>query len=189
MNRTNNINTPKDYDKLFRDLFENYFTGLCLFSMKFVTNEDIAKDIVHDVYIELWKKKSEIDFSSSLKSYLFTSVRNRSLNYIRDHRKIHPEGVEQLKNEPGHETTPDEEMQRMETEGRINNAIQSLPEKSREVFELSRFENLKYIEIARQLNISVKTVEAHMSKALQLLREKLKDLLLVFLWLLSNIFN
>jgi RNA polymerase sigma-70 factor (ECF subfamily) len=189
LNQNQHIEGKTSYDSLFRELFDNYFTGLCLFSIKFVSNEDIAKDIVHDVFIELWKKKSEIDFSSSLKSYLFTSVRNRSLNYIRDHKKIYPEGVDQLHNEPDQESTPEEEMQRMETEGRINDAIQSIPEKSREVFELSRFENLKYWEIAKQLNISVKTVEAHMSKALQLLREKLKDLLLVFLWLLINIFN
>ena len=147
---------------------------------------EIAKDIVHEVFVELWNKKEHIDFSSSLKSYLFTSVRNRSLNHLRNQKIIHPEGMEFLTKEPNKQSTPDEEIQAMETESAINNAIQSLPEKCREVFILSRYDNLKYFEIAKKLNISVKTVEAQMSKALQVLREKLKEFLLLLLIIFYN---
>ncbi len=148
-------------------------------------DEDDAREVVHLVFISLWEKREEIDFSKSVKSYLFTSVHNRSLNVIRDRKKFSSEEVPDMAGA----WDVSAQIESMELEEKINEALGTLPEKCREIFELNRFDGLKYSEIATQLGISVKTVENQMSKALKILREKLSKYLTLLLWLVMYTMN
>lgn len=169
----------------FEELFRKYFPSLMAFAGRFLPDEDDAREVVHKVFINLWEKRSMLDTSTSLKSYLFKSVHNRSLNVIRDRKKFVGDEVPDLASEIDVEA----QMEAMELEERIMKVIEGLPEKCKEVFKMSRFEGLKYNEIADKLGISVKTVENQMSKALKVLREKLADYLVLVVLLLLNGIN
>ena len=172
----------KTLDKVaFEQLFRSYFTPLCSFAQKFVNDADEAKDIVHNVFINLWNKRTEVDMETSLKSYLFQGVHNRSLNYIRDHKKIVQFDAPQNESELAHYLESQDHLESSEAEGRINRALDSLPDKCREIFLMNRFDGLKYREIAEKLDISIKTVETQMSRALKTLRERLSDMITVLL--------
>ena len=168
----------------FEALFREYFTGLSYFARKYTGDLDSAKEIVHGVFLRIWEIRTEFDWEKPAKSYLFTSVYNRSLNYLRDNKRFisHEEASHNnlIIDEPGYT----DHLETAELETRIKKALMQLPERCREIFELSRFENKKYAEIAVQLNISVKTVETQMSKALQILKNELKDYLTLLLILL-----
>lgn len=169
----------------FEELFRSYFTPLMMFARKILVDEDDAREVVHKVFIALWEKREKVDLTTSLKSYLFTSVHNRSLNVLRDRKKFSDEELPDLAGDWDVST----QIESMELEEKIREAIQSLPEKCRQVFELNRFEGLKYSEIAQQLGISVKTVENQMSKALKILREKLAHYMTLLLCLLLYTLN
>ncbi len=150
---------------------------------------DTAKEIVHDAFIGLWDKRAQIDLNKSYKSYLSASIYNKCINHLRDNKKFNWDILilEHLHSETEYHNN--DHLVEAELAVKIQNAIDELPEKCREVFMLQRFESLKYLEIADRLGISVKTVEAQMSKALQHLRERLKDYLCIILiihelWLL-----
>jgi RNA polymerase sigma-70 factor (ECF subfamily) len=148
---------------------------------------DDAKEIVQDVFINLWNKRETISSDKSVKSYLFTSVKNRCFNFIRDNKKFRSSvlDIDIADYEAPYEN---DSFSGSELQAKIDNAINKLPENCREVFKLSRIEELKYKEIADKLNISVKTVEAQMSKALKVLRVELKEYIMVALLFLLNRF-
>lgn len=170
--------------KTYEQHFHAHYRELCLFAVRFVKDFETAREIVQDSFLTLWEKREIIDTSRSVNSYLSTTVRNRCLNHLRDTRKFNI-NLLQIEDISEFSYAQPLKMEEAELSGRIRNAVLELPEKCREVFELSRNEHLKYQEIASRLNISVKTVEAQMSKALFHMREKLKDyipLMLIFLW-------
>ena len=168
----------------FEELFRSYFTHLCSFAQKFVHDHDEAKDIVHNVFINLWDKRDQVDLNTSLKSYLFQGVHNRSLNYIRDNKKLIQFDAPQSEAELGQYMESKDHLETEEAESRINRALDALPEKCKEIFLMNRFDELKYREIAEKLNISIKTVETQMSRALKALRERLSDMITVLVYLL-----
>lgn len=172
----------------FEELFRSYFTPLCSFAQKYVGDLDEAKDIVHNVFINLWNKRDEMDMKTSLKSYLFQGVYNRSLNYIRDHKKLTRFDTPQTEAELGQYVESRDHLESSEAEGRINRALESLPDKCREIFLMNRFDGLKYREIAEKLNISIKTVETQMSRALKTLRERLSDMISILIFFFLNNF-
>jgi RNA polymerase sigma-70 factor, ECF subfamily len=172
-------------NEAFEKLFRAYFPPLMSFSRKILGDEDDAREVVQQVFINLWEKRDEVDLSTSLKSYLFTSVNNRSLNVIRDRKKFSSEEVPEIAGE----WDVSAQIESMELEEKIREIITSLPEKCREIFELNRKEGLKYNEIAALLDISVKTVENQMSKALRILREQLGKYLTLLLWLMLFTLN
>lgn len=180
----NNLNFNISYrslDKqLFEQLFRDYFTRLCNFAQNYISDLDTTREIVQEVYINLWQKKESIDTDKSIKSYLYASVKNRCLNYIRDNKKFRSYVLD-VELADFEVTFESDAFTESELQTKINNALGKLPEKCRKVFLLSRFEELKYKEIADELNISVKTVEAQMSKALKILREELKDYMIIIL--------
>ena len=169
----------------FEKLFRSFFPPLMVFAKKILVDEDDAREVVHQVFISVWERRKEIDLSVSLKSYLFTSVHNRSLNVLRDRKKFSSAEVPDLAGDFDVSTV----IESMELEEKIMEVVRSLPEKCREIFELSRFDGLKYSEIAEQLQISQKTVENQMSKALKILREKLLKYLTLLLWLVMHTLN
>ena len=165
--------TPFD-QKQFEQLFKSHFQYLCNFANQYVNDMDAAQDICQKVFIALWEKRNNLQPQQSIKSYLFTAVKNRCLNYIRDNKKYRSRVLDldcgdfdmAIENE---EATDQEALK-----SKINQALNELPEKCRQVFEMSRFQGMKYREIAEELDISQKTVEAHMTKAMKMLRELLK---------------
>ncbi len=182
------IENINNLDKIaFEQLFRDYFKPLTAFTKKYVGDIDAAKEIVHDVFLNLWTKRDNIDVTKAVKSYLYTSAYNRSLNHLRDNKKFDKSA--ELENNSNTESVWNfsDHMDILELEEKINKTIESLPEKCREVFLMSRYDGLKYNEIAEKLNISVKTVETQMSKALLVLRDNLKEYLsLLILWMISN---
>jgi len=186
LNNSPNKNSGKLNKQSFELLFRENFTALTGFACKYVKDIDTSKEIAHDIFINLWEKRNEIDSEKPLRSYLFISVRNRCLNYIRDQKKF--DKTEDITENPGYSQLTEnvDPVEIMELEERINLAIDSLPDKCREIFIMNRFRNLKYAEIAKELDISVKTVEGQMSRALKTLREKLATYLPVWLvWIVS----
>ena len=170
----------------FEMLFKSHFREMCMISLRFVKDMETAREIVQDSFAHLWEKRSSIDPSKPVKAYVATTVRNRSLNYLRDNKKFDSGilGMERFIPEEPHE--PGDPLVAEEIRKRIREATDSLPEKCREVFVLNRNQNLKYQEIADKLGISVKTVETQMSKALQVMRDHLKEFLTLFLLIIQN---
>lgn len=172
-------------EQVFEKLFKTHYDALCHFAMGYLKDRDSSEGVVQEVFVALWHKRESIDPGKSVKSYLYTAVKNRCINYIRDHKKFRSYvlDVEIELEVPVEEEKP---FEAEELKKRIEEALGKLPPRCREVFELSRFEEKKYNEIAAALNISVKTVEVQMSKALKILREELGDLIFILLmmWIL-----
>ena len=169
----------------FEKLFKEHFSGLCYFARKYLDDMDSCKEIVHNVFLKIWENRENFDWNKPAKSYLFTSVYNRSINFLRDNKKFSKAGSEIIESVDTGEFN--DSMEVAELESKIKSAMLKLPEKCREVFELSRIDGKKYAEIAKYLNISVKTVETQMSKALKVLKEELKDYIyMIILFLIAN---
>jgi RNA polymerase sigma-70 factor, ECF subfamily len=173
----------------FELIFKKYFKRLCLYAYKFVEDESIAQDIVQDVFLNLWDRQEIIEIEIVLRAYLFRSVYNRCLNHL-GHKKVadkhHQIINRELKNieVEYYGSSENHEHSLFELEMKIEKAVESLPPQCRNVFEMSRFKGMKNREIADELNISVKVVEKHITKALIILRENLIDylsLLLIFI--------
>jgi len=188
MSSIRKINNNSGIDKdVFKDLYEQYYTGLCYYAQNYIREIETVEDIVHEVFINLWNKRASIDLDKAVKAYLYRSVYNRCINYIRDHKKF------DKNTDPDYlgldNTSYSDSLEQEETESKIMNSIDSLPEKCKQIFRMNRFEELKYKEIADKLQISVKTVEAQMSKALKILRTELKDYLKILVLFIINLFN
>ncbi len=175
----------------FESVFRTYYAPLCSFANNYIADASMAEEIVQDLFCQIWERHAALSINESLKSYLFRSVRNRCLNHFR-HQKVkeaHQKIV--LQEFSGtEEQNVQGQIQRMELDQKIARVIANLPDQCHRVFTLSRFDNLKYKEIAQQLNISVKAVEAHISKALKTLRKELKEyiptIILMFYIYLEN---
>jgi RNA polymerase sigma-70 factor (ECF subfamily) len=161
----------------FESLFRSEFKGLCFFALQYTRDQDTAREITQEAFISLWEKRASIDLSKPVKTYLSTTVRNKCLNWLRDNKKFNREilDIEGLISDKSY-IQPDRLIE-AEIREKIAIAIDGLPQKCREIFVLNRYENLKYQEIANRLDISVKTVETQMSKALQHMRNQLAEFL------------
>jgi len=161
----------------FERLFKEEFKGLVLFAIQYVKDYEAAREIVQETFVTLWSKRDQIDLSKAVKTYLTTSVKNRSLNFLRDNKKFDSNLLihEDLYPTPVYQQS--DQLVETELKDRITKAIDELPDRCREVFLLNRNEHLKYQEIADKLDISVKTVETQMSKALQHMRVRLREYL------------
>ena len=181
---------PASYHSLdqqqFEQLFRSHFQYLCNYAVQYVSDPDTAQDICQRVFITLWEKRASIDPAQSIKSYLFTAVRNRCLNHIRDHKKYRSRVLD-LDCGDFDLVEEDTGSEQEEWKERISAAMDKLPEKCRQVFEMSRYQQLKYREIAEELGISQKTVEAHMTKAMKTLRQALQRHLLIFAIILISL--
>jgi len=166
----------------YRELFLKYHGRLVLFANKFTGDLQVSQDLVQDAFLKLWEKPEILQNIKSPKAYLFQSVRNNCRNYQR-HLQIKHSAEEELafqidtfeKEALLNYKDPLHSLYEMEMEQEIEKIIQSLPDKCREVFKMSRRDHMKNLEIARELGISVKMVEKHISKALAIMRSKLSD--------------
>lgn len=150
---------------------------MAYFALQYTKDLDTAREITQEAFISLWEKRETIDLSKPVKTYLTTSVRNKCLNWLRDNKKFNRDilDIEGLLSDRIY--IPTDRLVESEIRVKIISAIEELPEKCREIFVLNRNENLKYQEIANRLQISVKTVETQMSKALQHMRNRLEEFL------------
>ena len=171
----------------FEMIFKTYYQPLCNYAYSFVQDRDEAEEIVQSTFLSVWEKREDLAIHTGIKPYLYAMVRNAALNVIK-HEKIKQQhaAVELAVAEKSAESVTRTVMA-SELEERIYKALDKLPEHCRLVFKLSRFEELKYAEIADQLNISVKTVENQMGKALKIMREQLKDYLPLLIVLMSRL--
>jgi RNA polymerase sigma-70 factor, ECF subfamily len=156
-------------------LFRKYYTLLCNKIFSITQDKDISEDIIQQLFIKVWESREKIEIQSSVIAYLSTSGRNMALNWLKSNqRKNNNENsLAGITNEEDHSSQVI--LEGKELQLLIHQAIDNLPEKRKEIFKLSRFEMLTYKEIAERLDISVKTVEAQMGKALSTLREFLSE--------------
>lgn len=157
----------------FNQVFRRYYSPLVRFCVRFVADSDIAAEIVQDLFVKLWSNREKVSFNTSFESYMLTSVRNSAITYINKERS-HAEANLRVYSEESDNNDPSETLQSNNLEESYRQILKAMPEKRREVFLASRFDGLKYAEIAEKLGISQKTVEAQMSAAIKQLREGLK---------------
>lgn len=177
-------------EQAFELLYRKFYARLCAFANKFLNDSEVAQEIVQDVFTKIWEGREDIDPEDSIKSYLFKIAQNLSINNLR-RKKVESRYIEiyKLIYIEQHEHSGLESLLAKELEENISKSIANLPTQCRKIFVLSRSEGLKYKEIAETLDISIKTVEAQMSKAFRSLRIELSDYFTILLLLyLSNNF-
>jgi RNA polymerase sigma-70 factor (ECF subfamily) len=173
----------------FEMLFRTYYQPLCNYAFTFVQDRDEAEEIVQSTFLSIWEKRENLSIHTGVKPYLYAMVRNACLNVLK-HEKIKQQHatMEMAVAERSVESVARTVMA-TELETKIHQAMDHLPEQCRLIFKLSRFEELKYAEIAQHLDISVKTVENQMGKALRIMREQLKDYLPLLIILMNGLLN
>ncbi|MEL7589360.1 MAG: RNA polymerase sigma-70 factor [Prolixibacteraceae bacterium] len=170
-------------ENTFHAVFIAYFEQLEIFAKVYVEDRDVAKDMVQEVFVSLWNKRSSLPENMNLKSYLYQATRNNCLNYLK-RLKVQAKYEKRTLDNYNDLLLNYEALVRLnfdtlsynELQGALDKAISQLPPKCREVFELSRYEGMKNREIAEKFGISVKAVEGHISKALKHLKDQLKTI-------------
>lgn len=158
-------------------LFKEYYQILTVFANKYVKDIESSKEIVQDLFVHLYEKRDRLDINSSLKSYLFRSTHNRSINYI-NAQKIRNKYTEHVKVSSSiGENSLENEVNKTELEHALYRAIDDLPPKCQTIFKMNRFDGLSNHEIAEKLSLSKRTIETQISKALKILRLKMKPFL------------
>ena len=177
----------EDDRSAFEEVFRLHYSDLCKFGVKYVRDEIIAEEIVQEVFINIWDRRATININTSVKAYLFTAVRNRSFNYIKlqlpkEQNKVELDNIGLFEIDGTSEDERKKELIR-----HVQLAIDSLPNKCKIIFNLSRNSGMTYKEIAEELGLSVKTVENQVGHALKKLRTDLlplwdKIMILLFLF-------
>ncbi|MBN1952597.1 MAG: RNA polymerase sigma-70 factor [Bacteroidales bacterium] len=155
-------------------LFKEYYQVLTVFARRYLNDLEAAKEVVQDLFVSLYEKREQLDINSSLKSYLFRSTHNRCINQL-NAQKIRHKYVEYANyNTDIRDNSLEDEVNRTELEHHLYKAISELPPKCRSIFKMNRFEGLSNGEIAERMNLSKRTVETQISKALRILRGKME---------------
>jgi RNA polymerase sigma-70 factor (family 1) len=174
-------------EKAFEWLFKAHFKSLHAYAYTFLKDDEMAEEIVQNVFCRIWEKREQLKTDGSLKAYLYRAVHNESLNYLK-HQKVKASfGVYyagQLQQDE--EEQASKKVLTAELQQRIDTAMSELPQQCRTIFQLSRFEQLKYQQIADHMGLSIKTVENQMGKALRVMRQKLAEFLPIILLLLMK---
>lgn len=159
-------------ENAFDQLFNSYYKYLVYIAFQYLKDDERSKDVVQEVFMDLWKRRSEIQINQSLKAFLRRAVINKSLNIIRKNERI--SYLEAFDGQQPDQNQVDDLFEYKELEEVISNCVAMLPTRCQEIFKLSRYENLSHKEIAAQLDISTKTIENQMTKALKRIAEGLK---------------
>jgi RNA polymerase sigma-70 factor (family 1) len=164
-------------ERIFEETFRKYYQSLCNYANSILKEMDEAEEVVQNLFLSIWEKRTDLEINISLKSYLYRAVHNHCLNRIK-HLKVREEYQQYATNfyDASYESVSQTVMKN-ELETKIEEAIRKLPEQCRLIFTMSRFEELKYHEIAEQLELSPKTVENQIGKALKILRVELAEYL------------
>lgn len=165
----------------FEQVFKQHYKSLHAYACTLLKDDVIAEEMVQNVFFKLWERTDNLSISGSVAAYLYRAVHNESLNYIKhlkvrsDHQLFVSHRNEELADQASRK------IQLRQLEEKLHEALTELPEQCRTIFQLSRFDELRYREIAEKLDISVKTVENQMGKALKILRNRLADFLVLIL--------
>ncbi len=164
-------------ERVFETVFRKHYQSLCNYACGILKDMDDAEEVVQSIFMKFWEQREGIEINVSLKSYLYRAVHNTCLNRLK-HLKIQEVHKQYVGNyyEENHDSAT-EMMEKVVLENRISNALEKLPEQCRLIFKMSRFEELKYQEIADRLGLSIKTVENQIGKALRIMRTELADYL------------
>lgn len=157
-------------------LYNNYWRPLYISSFNLLKDKEVCEEIIQDVFIEIWNKRADIQIKVSLKSYLYACVRYKVFAEFRKSKDLPIALYEDLNNRFQY-TSPETQMMHEELKQQVSLVVESLPEKCKMVFKLSRIEQLSHKEISEQLNVSTKTIENHITKALKILRLSLGNVM------------
>lgn len=177
------LNFKKGQERAFDFYFNKYYSRIVGFCIQFLKDEDKSKSIAQEAFIHLWKSKETINTPAGIKSFLYTSAKSNCLNILRHEivkqksKSIIIHNYENQLNIDILESFKFDSVTLSELESKINHCIENLPEPTKTIFIKKRIENLKNAEIASILNLSIKSIEAHMTKALKYFRIKLADYL------------
>lgn len=167
----------------FRELYDSEFSSLYAYACRFVNNSDVAKDITQETFLSLWEQRAKIISIKNVRGYLHKNIKNRCLNYFKhlkieeNHRDTAYIELKEIElNSPEKYNNIFEYIDQKELKSRINKILDKLPAERRKVFELSRFQGLKNHEIAKKLELSVRTVDTQIYRAMKTFKEHLKDL-------------
>lgn len=176
----------KGDEKAFEQLFYSHASALIRFTWRFVRNTQIAENIVQDVFVKIWHHRSRLDPYLNIKAYLYRAVKNQALQHLR-HLKIE----NRQDDVPDFESparSPEDTLRDKEIAAAVDQAIAELPPHRRLIFTLSKYDHFTYAQIAEIQNISIKTVETQMGRALKFMRQRLASLLMILLCCGFNIF-
>lgn len=180
LNKPNHIKTlvhllsSKGDERAFEQIYDLFYSKMYATAFQYLKNKPLAEEVVSDVFCRIWKKRFELVHIKNFESYLFISVRNLSLNYIRNNSRISNESFdEQSYHISDPLALPDEVMQAHELQDQLNKSVESLPQKCKAIFKMIRFDGLKYKEVASELNISVNTVDTQMRIAMKKISQSL----------------
>ncbi|WP_369410833.1 RNA polymerase sigma-70 factor [Desertivirga brevis] len=175
-------------DHAFERMFKEHYKALHAYANVMLRDEDLAEEIVQNVFLKLWERREGLNVEISVKAYLYKMIHNACLNYFKHNKtkaKYEDYAVHSM---AGESNKASQRLELKELEQKIGEALNELPQQCRVIFQMSRFEELKYKEIADQLGLSIKTVENQMGKALKIMRTKLVDFLpLLLLWLFNRL--
>lgn len=157
----------------FRSIFHAYYENLCQYAFTLLRDMDDAEDVVQSTFVKIWEKRQTLMITQSLRAYLYKSVYHQCINHI-EYRSVRSKFSEKNQVDKAAEIQHPEVFPN-ELEDRISAAISALPKQCRTIFMMSRYQEMKYAEIAKALDISVNTIENQISKALRVLRTHFKD--------------
>ena len=176
----------------FEAVYTDFFGVIYHLSLQYLHDEKIADEIVQDSFIKIWEIRETLNDRFNIRNFLYTITKNNCLNYLRNQKTAlkHQENLKYLEMQFNYEALEKmgSYMEFEELRLKIDQTIGSLPDELRETFLLSRFDELQYKEIAEKLSVSIKTVEARMTRSLKILRHELKDYLTV-IYLITNLFS
>lgn len=175
--------------KAFEFVFNKYYKDLVYFCRVFFNNQEDCEDLVQDIFVRLWENREHFEIRGSLKSYLMTAVKNNSLEKLKHENVIRNYQDYAIAHNNSFDYDVDNYILYSELNQQLQKELDKLPKEMREVFEMHRFKNKKYHEIANELNVSVRTIENRISKVLEVLRKKMEgfyDFILCFFTLLSH---
>lgn len=178
----------KDDQTAYRSLFEQYYVALCQFARRYIDDQETREDIVQDVFFTIWEKRKTISPTISARNYLVTCVRNLCLNYLRDQGYKQDYETNIQKRIPAYVENQDDIYTLQELRELLDKTLAKLPPEYRLAFEMNRFENKSIEEIAEIMGVSDRTVKRYKSKAIEILKEELKDYL-PLLMLASRLFS
>lgn len=158
----------------FEKLFKDYYALLCRYALRFVKDTNQSEEIVQELFCQLWENRKTLKVHTSIKAYLYKATYFNSLQVLRK-RGVKTQYEEYIKNNKQENSLPIDSVEEKEIYNIVNRTLTNLPNRCSQIFKMSRFDGLKYHEIAEKLSISVKTVEANMGKALKAFRKSLKD--------------
>jgi len=180
----------KQDKKVFEAFYKKYCKQLFALAYQYVNQMQIAEEIVHDVFITIWNKGDKLNVQYSMKSYLFKSVVNSSLNYLKKEKSLAEKQIAYLASQDGEAVSIEDNEEEEALLKKLEEALSLLPEKCKQVMYLSRFGKLKQQEIADQMDISIKTVKNHLTYGFQKIRAHLdiqKQVIIIFLLILLTI--